>query len=301
MKRTLIAPRMRYPVIGTMLRPLRIAPLLLLGVVLSCQKDGGTPAFARLSVPAVMGSDGSIPSNVTDVWVYANDQAVGVWEPGRRIPILEEGPTTVKLIAGVRRNGVTNDRIQYPFYATNSQQLDLVAGQEIAIQPVFTYFDNTSNWFEGFEGGGSSFDTSEGDTTFIPFDLTTDSLNVRSGDHAAGFVLDGDHQTFRAVSEGDPALPNGTSAAFLEIDYRSDIRFLVGVRYDLAGQTYTDPYVYVSPSVLGDGTMPWKHIYIDLATAWGGGGSINRRFYIQGTLDGGTIGHVTIDNVKVVF
>ena len=121
------------------LRALRTAPLLLL-LMASCGKDGGTPSFIRIGAPKAQKADGSelVPSAVTDFWVYANDQAIGVWQADRRIPVLADGTTNIKLVAGVRKNGITIDRIQYPFYATWSQAVELTLGQETTVDPVFS-------------------------------------------------------------------------------------------------------------------------------------------------------------------
>lgn len=93
---------------------------------------GSTPSFVRVLEPKARMADGSevVPSAVTDMWVYANDEAIGVWQENRSaIPVLSEGSTYIKIVAGVRRNGITQDRIQYPFYATWSQNVDLTLGQ----------------------------------------------------------------------------------------------------------------------------------------------------------------------------
>ena len=281
------------------LRALRTAPLLLL-LLASCGKDGGTPSFIRIGNPTAKNADGTRiePANITDFWVFANDEAIGVWQTDRRIPVLAEGITNIKLVAGVRKNGITIDRIQYPFYATWSQEVDLTLGQETTVEPVFTYY-NEPVWTDGFESTGFDYDFSLSDTTFHRFDADLDPEEVLVGDWSAGIILDADHDNFLATTVEAPSFPNGTSPTFLEIDYRSDTRFLVGVQYSLSGQTSTFPYLFVNATGPLGGALPWQHIYVDLGTAWPSG-SVNRQFYIQAQLENGaTSGRITLDNLNV--
>lgn len=280
------------------LRALRTAPLLLL-LMASCGKDGGTPSFIRIGTPTAKSADGTtvMPSSVTDFWVYANDEAIGVWQADRRIPVLADGTTNIKLVAGVRKNGITNDRIQYPFYSTWSQDVELTLGQETRLEPVFSYYA-APVWTEGFESAGYAFSLTGSDTTFVPFDLPIDTANVLVGNRAVGIFLDTGHDHFLATTQAAPSFPNGTNPTFLEIDYRSDTRFLVGVKYDPGGVTL--PYLFVNATGSVGGPLPWRHIYIDLATPWGNNGSVNRQFYIQAQLENGaTSGRITLDNLNV--
>jgi hypothetical protein len=229
---------------------------------------------------------------------------VGVWQPNRRIPILEKGITTLQVIAGVRRNGISSERIQYPFLATFNQEITLQEGSEVQVEPVFNYFDEAFPFVEGFEDAGLKLTTTEGDTTFYRFNTAQpgEAEDVLTGVQSGGIFLDPAHDLFRALSTSDQYFPNGSLNAFLEVDYRSDTRFLVGVRFALGGQIYTIPLVYVSPTKLGDGTMPWKHVYVDLGSAWGTSGTIFRQFYIEAALENGaTSARITLDNVKVVY
>ena len=77
-------------------------------------------------------------SKMHEVWVYVEDEALGVWEPP--VPILASGSQRVQVIAGIRRNRISSDIIQYPFYETWEAPLDLVLQQTTVVEPVFTLF-----------------------------------------------------------------------------------------------------------------------------------------------------------------
>ena len=277
------------------LSAVRCAPLLFM-LLSSCEKDGSTPSFVRILEPKARTADGSevVPSAVTDMWVYANDEAIGVWQENRRIPVLSEGSTNIKIVAGVRRNGITQDRIQYPFYATWSQDVDLTLGQEVTVRPEFKWYAEPL-WEEGFESSGFLFDFSD---FGLDMEFVTDPDDVIRGQRSAAILLDSAHAQFRAVTTETPGFPNGTTPTFLEFDHKSDTRFVVGVKYD-NGQANTVPYVVVNPTGATGSGQPWKHMYIDLSTAWGTGGTVNRQFYIEAQLEGAETARIILDNMTV--
>lgn len=281
-----------------MLRVLRPWPLLVLPLLSACKKEGGTPGFLRIVDPVVMSSDGNteLTSSITDLWVYVNDEPVGVWQPGRRIPVLADGTTNLKVIAGVRRNGISDDRIQYPFYVTSSTSINVVPGEEQSVRPTFSYYELPPP-VEDFDGnnGGSNFDFALGDTVFVP--TSTDPI---SGGYSGLVVLDAAHPTFHAITLAEEPFLNGGNPAFLELDYRCDTRILVGVKFDLGGQTYDVPFVFLAPTGSGN-ELATRHAYIDLGSAWTTGGTTNRRFYLAAELENGaTSGRMVMDNIRVV-
>ena len=264
----------------------------------SCKKDGAVPAYVQLAPPVVVAANGQlVSSKITDAWVYVNDQPVGVWEPGDRIPLIAQGDATVKVIAGVRKNGIINDRIQYPFYATWQQQMDLVPEQTVVIQPQLQYFDNLDIWMADFETG-QRFDTVDCTATMalVPSDSTLLGQGLGNG----RINLDTDHPLYRGLSSGD-AFTNTGPVAFLELDYRSDTPLLVGVRITVSGDPQLAGYIYAAPTKKSDGSMPWNKIYLDMATAWNIPGAQDKRFYIEASLPAGaTSGIVEVDNIKLV-
>lgn len=287
---------MRYPHRNTMTRALPLVGLSLL-LITACKKDGTVPAYIEVDPPVVVADNGQVASSkITDLWVYVNDQPAGVWQPGRRIPLIAEGSSTVKLIAGVRRNGITDDRIQYPFYATWQQQVHLVPEQTAQLSPEIHYFPNLEYWLADFNTG-LRFDTVLCSATMqlVPSDGTL----VDQGTQNGKITLDPDHSIYRGVSSGD-AFTNTGNTAFLEMDYRSDTRLLIGVRYTYTSQVVEMAYVYALPTKQADGSMPWNKIYVDLAEPWSQPGS-DKRFYIKAELENGaTAGVVEVDNIKLV-
>lgn len=288
---------MRYPYRNTMTRALAIPGLLLL-ILAACEKDGSIPSYLEVDAPVVSGSNGQvISSKITDLWVYVNDQPAGVWEPGKQVPLIADGPTSVKLIAGVRKNGIADDRIQYPFYETWQQQLNLVPEQTRVVQPQFHYYNNLIYWLADFDTG-LRFDTV--DCTATMTIVPSDSTLVGQGSGSGRIFLDASHPMYRGLSSGDPFTSIG-GTAFLEMDYRCDAPFQVGVRVTVQGTPSWATVVFLKATKLPDGSMPWNKVYIDLATPWNVAGAMDKRFFIQASLpDGTATATVDLDNVKLV-
>lgn len=276
-------------------RALRFLPALLL--LSGCKKDGAVPAYILVNTPVVVVNNGAdtISSRITDLWVYINDEPVGVWEIGDRIPLIGSGSSEIKLIAGIRKNGVIDDRIQYPFYATWTAMVDLVPEQNVVLNPAFRYFDNVSIWEESFSNAGVMLDvdTSYSDTVLI-------RMNDGAGnDHGAAYI-DAAHPSFQCYAIQNFSITTGT-AAFLELDYSCDLQFQVGLRYlNSAGNHVDAPYITVNPTVRGDGSMPWNKIYIDMATPWASVNSSQKTFFIRTTLGDLTQGQLHVDNIRLV-
>lgn len=272
-----------------------------LALLAACTKGDKEAAYLELGTVEVVTDplvEGSGSHRITDLWVFADDEALGVWASGSRLPVLREGDVTIKLIAGIPRNGMRDDRIQYPFYATWSGSVDLQKGSTVRIDPEFTYFPNTIYWIEGFEDPGFKFTRStESDTTMV---LVSDPGLVLTGNGAGLIHVDQARPFVRMVSS-DAFTPNG--AVFLEIDRKSDHRFLIGGLMDPTGggSPIDIPYLYVAPTLRDDGGMPWSKIYVDLSGLFNAPGLTNKRFYIEVQLvDGASSGSIYLDDIKLV-
>ncbi|MCC7501004.1 MAG: hypothetical protein IT229_00650 [Flavobacteriales bacterium] len=268
---------------------LGVALLLFLS---GCKKDGGVPSYIQLYPITVSTTtnEGSASNRISDVWAYDTDKLLGVWEAGGRIPVLNSGPTNIKLIAGIRRNGVSSDRVQYPFYDTYETTMGLVPEVTSPLAPEFQYYDGLDFWIENFDGNGFQFDReAASDTVLYVWDTIQHPVSeIFEGRASGAFFLDNDRSFFSYVYDGTPFNLPLTEPVYLEMNYRCDARFLIGAYMTNSGGIVERiPYLYVSPTKLGDGTMPWKKIYIDLQPAWGYGGTSDKKFYIECTLPSG--------------
>lgn len=283
----------------TMVRELLLATALVV-VLGGCTKGDKIPSYLLLGQVALSTepvTQGSASHRITDLWVFVDDQAMGVWEPGMRVPVIGDGRKNIKLIAGVRRNGMRDDRVRYPFYATWSGDADLVLKSHTEITPTFTYFPGLNYWIEAFEQAGYDFVRSpSSDTTMNQ--VTAPDL-VFEGLASGEIYVDANHPRVRMTTSS--AIPV-TGAAFLEIDHRNDHRFLVGVNYTASGTVVDLPILFVSPTKRPDGGMPWNKVYVDLGSSLNVPATTEKKFYIEVVLaDGYSSGRVFLDNIKLVY
>ena len=100
---------------------IRTLGTLLIAVIFlgSCTKGDKVPSY--LIVPSVdlstSGLQGSNTKNITDTWVYVNDEFMGSWELPARIPVLKEGSVNVRVDAGA---------VSYTHLRAHETVLDLV-------------------------------------------------------------------------------------------------------------------------------------------------------------------------------
>ncbi|MEO8067302.1 MAG: hypothetical protein ABI599_06385 [Flavobacteriales bacterium] len=287
-----------------MTRPLRNGALFLLCLA-ACKKGDKVPAYIDLSAFSVATdplSEGSDRSNIPQAWSYVNDDPLGVWEALARVPVLRSGTVQMKFIAGVERNGVSTDLVQYPFYRTWIGNVELTPGTHTPVHPIFQYQPDLNFWIADFEDPAIpfTFDVAS-DTVMIQWDssLHPDDVEPGEGD-AAAFFLDTDHPRMKAICFETADL-EGTGTTWLEMDYRSDHRMVVGLYYRLNGVVVDEPFLFIAPTALSGGGMPWKKIHIDLSPFTNNLLASDRKFYIAGELGAGeTNANFWIDNVKLV-
>lgn len=269
--------------------------------LLACQKGDKVPAY--LTIPAITLTttdiQGSNSSKITDVWVHADEELVGVYELPARVPVLREGMSTITLVPAVKRNGMFDDRVRYPFYTNWSGEVDMLPTQGRTVEPVVQLAAAADIFFhEAFEDAGTLFNVSDNsDTTLLMPTASEQPGLVAYGNACAGFVLDTEHPYMRMHTTMDF---NGASGqVYLEIDHRNSIQFTVGMMFFDGGSNQAIPHVHISPTGQGDGER-WNKVYLDVSSAFNGAIS-QRNVYIEASLPGGhSQGAVYLDNIKLM-
>jgi uncharacterized small protein (DUF1192 family) len=265
-------------------------------VAFSCRKGDNVPAY--LEIPRVTVAEGSdtISSKITDVWVYADEELLGVWELPARIPVLKEGDTRIQLETAVKRNGMFDDRARYPFYLTYDGNVALSKTASTVLKPQIGYIGNVEVWSEGFEDAGFQLlVTEESDTTL---DRITDPAVLLDGTAVGTFSLDQQHPYLRAYTDEDFSANGGP--VFLELDYSTNVILTIGVLYTSNGVSTGAPFVYLVPTAGGDGSVPvWNKVYIDLSPVYNSN-ITQRDIFFEAWAPAGGVARVYLDNVKLV-
>ncbi len=271
----------------------------------SCQKNNlqpGIPAFIKvesLGLTTDYSIQGTNSQKITDVWVYVDDQSIGAFEMPAIIPILKEGTGILRLQPGIKLNGIASTRIPNPFYKPIIiNDFNFIPDSVINAGGNSTYWENvTFVWMEDFEGVAISIDTTTKSTTKMLFTPSASDLTFE-GAHSGMIVLDEDHNLYEGASYEAYELPkNGTPVA-IEMNYKNNSVFTIGIFAQTASQIIQDPVIYLNPK------DDWNKIYINLTNKlWQASDDIlDFKIFFGAVLQGDeTEALILIDNIKLIY
>jgi len=243
---------------------------------------------------------GSASHNITEVWVYANGKMMGAYDLPAFVPLLAEGTSNIRLLAGIKNNGVSATRIVYPFYSGYSRDLELAPGSTDTLFPEFTYSNGLDFWIEAFEDPGIKFVAAGNSDTTIK--LTQEPGFIYEGSGSGIISLTPDITYAQIQTEESLQLPAGNQI-FAEFDYRCNNSFAVGVKAYRGNEISAAPAVIMNPTDTETGIPEWNKIYVELSYIVGSfPGSDHYELYFEVNLDGGNSeALVQLDNIKIVY
>jgi hypothetical protein len=234
-------------------------------------------------------TQGSNSAKITDAWVYVDEQLIGAFELPCTVPVLASGSHTVKIRGGIKKNGISATRVQYPFYNFYTTTATLIPGNTVTLQPTVSYYSGTTfEWLENFENTGTTINAGPytTDTTVVQ-----ESSDVFEGAKSGGLYLPFAQSVFYISSASSYYLPQGEQRAWLELNYKSTHQFTVGV---LTNHNSLASYeaLTVNPS------ETWNKIYIDLSPEVSAHTGPYYIFFAMASADANN--QVLLDNIKLV-
>jgi hypothetical protein len=249
------------------------------------------------------GSEGSDAHNIEDAWVYAGGEFIGVFQLPTRVPILKSGEQEITIIAGIRKNGLANERVAYPFYNPHIETVNLVPSEIDTIIPSLSYRDNVIfPWLEDFEDQSVSLERSGSTTSIDSLRITGNANLVYNYDgvknrFSGEVVLDTGFQIFENSSVQIFDLPRSGREIYLEINYKTDAELDVGL-YPISGSVVNGVSV-----VRFYPTTEWKKAYISLKEDVNNAEYLGFDFKVflhSQTNSESIIPKIYIDNIKLV-
>lgn len=232
-------------------------------LILSCKKNAIdlTPSYIAIdSIGFTTTSlQGTASHNITDAWVYVDDEIQGIYELPCRFPVMAEGTHKITIRAGIKINGIASTRMYYPFYEPCHYYVNLVKDSTLTLSPSTTY--NASvvfAWMENFEDGGLSLERTSKSQADIS--KTSDLADVFEGNYSGKIVLDSNKLFFECYTIENYNL-NGNAINFLELNFKTNYNMYIGIFAYLTNQTNQR-----SVLVLNE-TDTWKKIYVNLSNA----------------------------------
>lgn len=249
-----------------------IAALIMLLSVFAlngCYKFEGEQTIpAYLQIDTVLfstdyASQGGKTHQFTDVWVYVNDQLIGAFELPAKFPVLARGKNKIEIRPGIKLNGIAATRAAYPFVRPYIvQDFTFYEDSVVRITPATTYYDNLNfAWMEDFERTSISMEKSGQSDTSIYKTQPAHNPEALLSDNSAysGLVhLEGERTKFQVISYLGYKLPGKGSPVFMELDYKCDRAFGVGVLARIENTIINLPLLVVNKS------SKWNKIYINL-------------------------------------
>jgi hypothetical protein len=275
--------------------------LLLVSMLSACTTDKGVPAYIRVNAISVSTepiTQGTNSSNVTDAWIYVDDNLVGAFELPCDVPVLATGNRKISIGAGVKINGISSLRAPYPFYQFYETNAELVAGESVDIQPQVSYFDSLQFAFlANFDDiSGSKLEASGATDTTIGITNNPAKVFEGNGSMIAQLNRDSGFVEFQFVETIN--LPKQGTVVYLEFDYKNTHVLSVGLKsyYALAGTQSTE-------LINLNKTDEWKKVYISMTRAVSEQlNASNYRVYFYSLKSAGSEPlEILIDNMKIIY
>ena len=287
-------------------RPFRLLLLsslfFLLQIFTSCEKFSGDQEIASyLKIDSISFStdytvQGSASHSITDAWVYVDGELIGTFPLPANLPVLKQGSHVVKILPGIKKDGIAATRINYPFYNTIEKTVNLIPDGSTSIVGTSTVYNSQTNfmWQEDFEGATISLDTTPRSSVGIRKTIPGSPLTFER-EHSGIVEMDSTGAFFECLSHQSFNIPN--SEVFLEMDFNINNHLTVGI------MVYTGSVRYQVPIItLFDTGGKWKKIYIDLTTSLNAYLGANKFQVVFGNYKEETVSYaqILLDNIKLL-
>ncbi len=198
---------------------------------------------------------GTASENITDAWVSVNGNFIGVFELPAEFPVMETGEQKIIIKAGIKKNGISASRTIYPFYEAYEIEKVLEANKITKISPKISYKEETIfDWIEDFESAGISLDTVNSNSSLME---KIDS-SVFEGQYSGftGIKIEDSLFQFKTINKFEK--PTNYSETYLEMNYKNNTEFVIGLIYETETSIKTIPVIYLNKK------ENWNKIYINL-------------------------------------
>ena len=253
--------------------------------------NGGIPVYIEIDSVGFLAKFGQGTSShkISDVWVTVNGKSIGTFQVPARIPVLMSGEMRVELSAGIKDNGISNTRAEYPFYAVDTFTIqNAQSGSTYVHNPVFKYMPATKfALLEDFELG----------TSFSGISINSSRVDsgVFEGANSGKIYLGGnDTAAFVYHTNGFPISGAGQNV-YVELNYKCDGYFECGMLSYKSG-VVSDLY-----KITFNPKSTWNKTYLNFSNEVGASaGDLYRLYFkVSKVADGSTV-TVNLDNIKVV-
>ncbi|MCI5056957.1 MAG: hypothetical protein MRY83_12655, partial [Flavobacteriales bacterium] len=201
--------------------------------------------------------EGSASHNISDAWVYVNDQLIGGFELPVTVPILSTGTQNLKIRAGIRNSGLSAVRTHYNFYTIyEDPEFEFTPGEVKQVKPVFQYdIDTDFLLMENFDDPLFNFEVVSGQANL----QQVTGVESFEGQASGIILLNSSNSTIEVRNKNWLNLLKGGKRIYLEMDYNITEPLEISL---VAIENGIDQFVPVI--VLYPTDSEWTKIYLDL-------------------------------------
>ncbi len=244
---------------------------------------------------------GAGTDQITDAWVFVDDDQIGVFELPCEIPVLKDGDRNIKIFGGIKRGGINSQRASYEFYDPYEIDTILTSEEAIELSPVVTYNSNNAfEWKENFEDISILVDSTTASDVAIRRISNPDI--VRSGLYCGGMLLDAENSTGIFYTVDKITIPK-FAPSYIEFDYKTNVELKISMQiFLLTGTIIPSEIITVTASDDAE-ESGWKKMYVYIAPGISANNDADQfQFYFTAELPSAQqSGYVYVDNLKVVF
>jgi hypothetical protein len=226
---------------------------------MGCAKENEVPAYLYIgsyNTTTVFGQ-GSANQKITDIWVYVDGQAQGIYPLPAHFPVVDLGKHEIQVLPGVRNNGIKSNPIIYPFLKPYKINLELKSGKTDTLRPTTTYVEgDIFKMMEDFESGNSVTVDRAGGTSPIRFAQTLNGFEGKG----ASLSVSKSNPLFEVATVGKAKLPDNATSIFLEMHYKTGTPLSVGV----IGSSPSNSTGITSYKIVLFPNTEWNKIYLNL-------------------------------------
>ena len=296
--------------------------LLLSGLLLlfaySCSRDDlKSEDVVYINLPDIHLStdyitEGTSHSKFTTAWIFVNDIGVGAYELPMIAPVIAERGDEIEISPGVSTNGISSTRQIYSYidpiiFPLDTDPFDTVyfdiSGDGI---PEVSFGNNkTLVILEDFDEPGLNFQSStRSDTSLIkisdPNLVFTNPTDTGEDNGKAGAIfLDASNDFGEFISSDSYEFPKGGPSVYLEISYKSNNPFVVGVVAIIpANAPIQRQTLFINPK------DEWSKIYVNLSTETSSpelADATGFKVFVSSALFGVDTARIYLDNLRLVY
>jgi len=240
------------------------------------------------------GGQGFNSHALKDIWVYADNELLGVFTPPVDVPVIPTSDSTeIIIFPGIRNNGVALNPIIYPFMDRYESTMAIDVGETVEIDPVFNYRSTVVfEMIEGFEGNhGFTYDAD----TSLATSILVSETEYFEGNKSGHFSVDENNRTVQVATD----LQFSTESldgreVYLELDYKNDSPLWIGL-------ITTSPSLEIKKfKVFLQAREDWNKVYIDFTNELAFNQVETYRVVLGISLGSAVTGDAYVDNIKLI-